>query len=428
MIKKLRVKFIILSSFSLLLLLGIIVVSSNFLAYRQLVENADIVLERLNENGGRPNKENEPPQNGEKQKPEGLKDDKQIKSSDKIWHKAAMSSEIMYEARFFTVIIGTDGEIYSVNTDNIAMVDQDTAKAYGESIYSKNKTKGFAGDFRYLKTDTENSCTILFLDCGRNLATFKTSLVINVTISFIGLIIIFIIIVICSKKIVCPVSESYEKQKQFISIAGHEIKTPITIIDADAELLSMEIGEDNEWLQDICTQTKRMATLTNDLLSLSRMDENRQQFTMIDFPISDVVEETIYSFQTLAKSKGKNIKSDITPMLSYNGDESAIRQVVGILLDNAIKYAKPDKDIEVKLEKKNKNIILCVTNSSEPISEEQLGQFFDRFYRTEQSNKSGTGGYGLGLSIAKSIVEKHKGRINATAPSEGAVQITVVLP
>jgi signal transduction histidine kinase len=115
-------------------------------------------------------------------------------------------------------------------------------------------------------------------------------------------------------------------------------------------------------------------------------------------------------------------------MLSYNGDESAIRQVVGILLDNAIKYAKPDKDIEVKLEKKNKNIILTVINSSDPISEEQLDQFFDRFYRTEQSNKSGTGGYGLGLSIAKSIVDKHKGKINATAPNPETVQITVVLP
>jgi signal transduction histidine kinase len=249
-----------------------------------------------------------------------------------------------------------------------------------------------------------------------------------VAISFIGLIIIIVIIIICSGKIVRPFSEGYEKQKQFISVAGHEIKTPITIIDADAELLSMEIGDDNEWLQDIQTQTKRMAVLTNDLLSLSRMDENRQQFTMIDFPISDVVEETIYSFQTLAKSKGKNIKAYITPMLSCNGDESGIRQVVGILLDNAIKYAVPPYDIEVKLEKKNKNIVFTVTNSSEPVSEEQLRQFFDRFYRTEQSNKSGAGGYGLGLSIAKSIVEKHKGRINAALLSPETVQISVILP
>jgi signal transduction histidine kinase len=238
--------------------------------------------------------------------------------------------------------------------------------------------------------------------------------------------------VIFSKKIVRPVSESYEKQKQFISIAGHEIKTPITIIDADSELLSMEVGDENEWLQDIRTQTKRMAMLTNDMLSLSRMDENRQQFTMIDFPISDIVEETITSFQTLARSKGRNIQADITPMLSYKGDESSIRQVVGILLDNAIKYTKPDEngnypDIEVKLEKKNRVILLTVTNHSEPVTQEQLRHFFDRFYRTEQSDKSEQGGYGLGLSIAKSIVEKHKGRITATTPNSDTVQITVTL-
>ncbi len=432
MIKRLRTKFIILSSFSLLLLLGIIVISSNLLTYRELVGNADMVLDRLAENGGRPNHNIEMPPNGDNHKQENFDDNIQI-LRDRSWREAAMSPETMYEARFFTANFSSNGEILTVNTDNIAMVDYETATIYAQSVYSKNKTRGFTNDFRYLKTAGEDGYTIMFLDCGRNLSTFKISLFINVMISFIGLIIIFVIIVICSKKIVRPVSESYEKQKQFISVAGHEIKTPITIIDADAELLSMEIGDENEWLQDICAQTKRMAALTNDLLSLSRMDENRQQFTMIDFPISDLVGETVTSFQALARSKGKNIKTDITPMLSYNGDESSIRQVVGILLDNAIKYARTDdngkcRDIEVTLEKKNKNIVLLVSNSSEAVSEEQLRHFFDRFYRTEQSDKSGEGGYGLGLSIAKAIVEKHKGRISASAPDTQTVQITVTLP
>jgi K+-sensing histidine kinase KdpD len=418
MIKKLRTKFIILSSFSLLMLLGIIVVSSNLLTYRELVGNADLVLENLSENNGRPDKDSQP-------KPEG--------GFDKQWRKAKMSPETMYEARYFIVNMNSKGNVLSANTDNIAMVDEETAKTYAKEIFSTDKTRGFKGEFRYLKIIDEKGCTILFLDCGRNLSTFKTSLFINMAISFIGLILIVILIVIFSKKIVRPVSESYEKQKQFISIAGHEIKTPITIIDADSELLSMEVGDENEWLQDIRTQTKRMAMLTNDMLSLSRMDENRQQFTMIDFPISDIVEETITSFQTLARSKGRNISSDITPMLSYKGDESSIRQVVGILLDNAIKYTKPDEngnypDIEVKLEKKNRGILLTVTNHSEPVTPDQLRHFFDRFYRTEQSDKSEQGGYGLGLSIAKSIVEKHKGRITAITPDNETVQITVTLP
>lgn len=262
---------------------------------------------------------------------------------------------------------------------------------------------------------------------------FQTSLLTNCAISFLGLLAVFVLIIIFSGKIMRPVSESYEKQKQFISVAGHELKTPVTIIDADAELLAMEIGEENEWLADISRQTRRMAALTNDLLTLSRMDENRQQFTRIDFPVSDVVGETVLSFQTLAHGKNQNIRAEIAPMLSCRGDENSVRQLVGILLDNAIKYSRGTgngscADIMLKLEKKGQNLYLSVTNSSEPVSEEQFRHFFDRFYRTEQSRNSETGGYGLGLSIAKSIVEAHKGRITASAPEPGTVQLAVVLP
>lgn len=211
------------------------------------------------------------------------------------------------------------------------------------------------------------------------------------------------------------------------------MRTPVTIIDADAEVLAMEIGGENEWLVDICKQTKRMTALTNDLLTLSRMDENRQQFTMIDFPVSDVVTEIVRSFRTLARSRGEDIRAEITPMLSCHGDENAFRQLAGILLDNAIKYTQAGEDgscddIRITLEKKNHTICFVVRNSSAPVSDEQLGRFFDRFYRTEQSRKSESGGYGLGLSIAKTIVEAHKGRITATAPDENTVQISVILP
>lgn len=225
---------------------------------------------------------------------------------------------------------------------------------------------------------------------------------INCLISFLGFLIIFIVIWIVSGKLVQPVSEGYERQKQFIAAAGHEIKTPITIIDADADLLSMEIGDKNEWLMDIRRQTNRMTALTNDLLALSRMDAKRQQFTMIDFPISDVVGETVGSFQTLAQCSGYNIRAEIAPMLSCRGDENSIRQVVGILLDNAIKYSVRE-EILLKLEKRSNHILLSVINHANPVSDEQLRHFFDRFYRTEQSRNSQNGGYGLGLSIAKSV-------------------------
>lgn len=458
MIKKLRIKFIILSTGSLLLLLGIIVVSSNFWNYLELVANADMVIgviadngahslymlppEKINmdhtfdnkemkqevENLGRENQK-------EENVPEPLEKEwqKDIPPQGRGWGNRHMSPEILYESRFFTVDISADGKLSTINTESIAMVDEEEAAQYAQIASRKKDDRGFVGEFRYLKIYQENDICVIFLDCGRSLSAFRGTLFTNCMISFAGFLVISVFIVIFSKRIVLPVSESYEKQKQFISVAGHELKTPVTIIDADAELLAMEIGENNEWLQDICIQTKRMTALTNDLLSLSRMDEGRQQFTMIDFPISDVVGETVQSFQTLAKSKGRNIRTEIMPMLTCRGDEGSIRQIVGILLDNAIKYTKENsdkccKDIVLKLEKKNHNLVLSVRNAAVPVSDEQLKKFFDRFYRTEQSRNSEKGGYGLGLSIAKSIVEAHKGRITASAPDTETVQITVLLP
>lgn len=438
MIKKLRRKFIALSTISLLFLLGIIVVSSNLLTYRELVADADLLLDMIAENPGHwtPMPQKIPPEKklhaGETDAAgsEILEEKEPVRRQPNMGRKP-FSPEIMYEARFFTAELSASGEVLSVGTERIVMVDDAEAAAYAGQAFHKNKKSGFIGDFRYRKkygTDTDKSYLyVVFLDCGRKLNTFRNALGINCLISFLGFLIIFMVIVILSGKIVRPASESYEKQKQFISVAGHEIKTPITIIDADAELLSMEIGDENEWLMDICRQTKRMTALTNDLLTLSRMDANRQQFAMIDFPISDVVGETVGSFQTLAHSRGRNISAEIAPMLSCRGDEDSIRQIVGILLDNAIKYSVSE-EILLKLEKKNHTILLSVINHSEPVSAEQLRHFFDRFYRTEQSRNSQSGGYGLGLSIAKSLVEAHRGRITAAALSENRIQVTAALP
>lgn len=410
MIKKLRIRFVILSTLSLLFLLCTIVASSSLLTYRELVERADLALDMLAENGGRPARLQPP--------------DKQMFEKPGRKH---LSPEMMYEARFFTADISSEGQVMGVNTQDIAMVDDAQAQSYAEAAYGRGGARGFVGDFRYLKINKSSGMYVIFLDCGRDVAMFRQSSLINCLISFAGLMVSFAAILIFSKKIVKPVADSYERQKQFVSAAGHEIRTPLTIIDADAELLSMEIGEENEWLQDICRQTKRMAALTNDLLTLSRMDESRRPPVRIIFPISDVVEETAQSFQSLAQGKGRAIHAQIAPMLSYCGDEGGIRQLVAILLDNAVKYAAAE-DIWIKLEKKGHALCLTVRNSAEPVSEEQLGHFFERFYRAERIRESDVGGYGLGLAIAKSIVESHKGRIAATSPQAGWVQIEAVLP
>ena len=230
-----------------------------------------------------------------------------------------------------------------------------------------------------------------------------------------------------SGRIIKPVAESYEKPKRFITDAGHELKTPLTVIDADAEILSMDLGE-NEWLTDIQTQTRRLAELTNDLILLSRMEEDRAPVAMIEFPISDLAEEMVRSFQALARTQEKTFTSRIEPMLSYKGDEKSLRQLLSILLDNALKYSEPGGTISLELGRQGKNLHLTVYNTCPVMEREHLAHLFDRFYRTDSSRNSQTGGYGLGLSIAAAITAAHRGRISASTEDGHSLRITVTLP
>lgn len=336
---------------------------------------------------------------------------------------------ITFEVRYFIVNLTEDGSVESVDMENIAVVDEEQAADYAVKVNELDKERGFVEQFRYRKAVKDDKEVIVFVDLGKNIMTLESSILMNGIISLIGFLVVFSLIFIYSKRIIRPVAESYEKQKQFISIAGHELRTPITIIDADAEVLGLEFEEENEWLEDIRKQTGRMSELTNELLTLSRMDEKRQQYQMIDFPFSDVVEEAAASFEILAANHSHHIETDIEPMLTYCGDEKTLRQVVGILLDNAIKYCTDEGYIKLKLEKKSHHVVLAVTNSCAPVTEEQLKHFFERFYRTDESRNSEKGGYGLGLAIAKSVVETHHGKISAASAENGeVVVVTVSLP
>ena len=236
-----------------------------------------------------------------------------------------------------------------------------------------------------------------------------------------------LLMIFFSGKIVKPFLEAYQKQKQFITNAGHELKTPLTIIDADLEILQMDFGE-NEWIEDIKGQSKRLADLTNQLILLSRMEEGEMQFQMIEFPFSDRVEETVLSFQNVAKTKNQSFHTQIEPMLSLIGDEKSLGQLVTILLENAVKYTPEHGHISVTLEKQKNTLCLQVYNTVDFIAKEKLAHLFDRFYRTDESRNSQTGGYGLGLSIAQAIVKAHNGKISASTKDEKSLLITVSLP
>lgn len=412
MIRALRKKFILACMFSLTLVLFVILGGVNFVSYRKVVEDADAILQVLSVNRGTFPKVFD-------RRPEG---------EQHLLGGRELTPETPYESRYFSVLLDETGQVIQTETQQIAAVDGETAGEYGQEVWEKGKQEGFLGNYRYMVWQEGVGSRIIFLDCSRSLSSFRNTLLSSGAIALGGLAAVLVLLLFLSKRIVRPVAESYEKQKQFITDAGHELKTPLTIIGADADLAEMECGE-NQWIQDIRRQTQRLTELTQDLIYLSRMEEEGLHFQSIDFPLSDVAEEMAHSFLPLAQNQEKRLDIAVQPMLSFRGDEKSLRQLRSILLDNALKYSPQGGELFFRLEKQGKNILLSVSNTTnQPIQKEELCHLFDRFYRTDPSRNSQTGGYGLGLSIARSIVTAHKGKIRAESPRESFLTIQVTLP
>lgn len=419
MIKKLKIRFIALAMSALLCLLAVIVAGMNIINYNAVVRNADQILTILSENKGMfPDSRRG---DGEINESEG-RGEAELKPD--LGFPKGMSPEIQFESRYFSVLLDDSDNAVNIDTRQIASIDRVTALEYANQIKQSGKTSGFIGDYRYLMYSEAGNTRVLFLDCGRKLNDFNTFLLTSILMSAGGYIVVFIIIFILSGKILKPIIESYEKQKQFITDAGHEIKTPLTIINANLDILEMDYGEGNESIEDIKQQTNRLRSLTDDLVMLSRMEETSTEIQKIDFPISDIVSDAAQSFTGPAKSQQKQLMLDIQPMLTLCGNEKSITQLVNILLDNALKYSPSDSEIKLKLFKKGKSICLSVLNTTESnVNPEQLKHVFDRFYRTDGSRNSETGGHGIGLSVAKAIVDAHKGSITASAPEKNLFMI-----
>ena len=414
MISRLRRKFIIISMLSVTAVLAVLIGSINIFNFMNVTREADNIIDMLVEGGG--------------VFPERLPPWPDAPFTDPFGGRRDMiSPELRFEARYFTIRISYDGSRIATNTGMIAAVDASEAWELAEKVFEQGKLEGFEGDYRFRIADLGDSILIVFYDCGRSLNNARSFLWISIFISLIGLLIVFALIAISSKAVVKPAAEAYEKQKRFITDAGHELKTPLAVINADCDVLEME-NAGNEWIADIRKQTERLTGLTGRLIYLAKTEEgSKQKMTMIDFPLSDCISEEVESFKGLARASGKTITSEIADGLSYNGDQRAIEELVSILMDNAVKYSPEGGNIEVSLHKQGSKIIFRVYNDTkEPVPADVIKHMFDRFYRADSSRNSETGGYGIGLSIAKGITGSHGGKINAASKDKGII-ITVEL-
>lgn len=282
---------------------------------------------------------------------------------------------------------------------------------YALKIAKKNTEKGIIGKYVYkVRKINPNTVRITFMENEDSISHIKTIFLASTIISIVSLFVIYKLAKKVSKMIVKPVEETFEKQKQFISDASHELKTPLAVIEANSDVLENEIGK-NKWINYIQNETESMNKLINELLLLAKIEnvDNLKEYKQLD--LSKEVKIILSMFESMAYEKQVDIKSKIGENITMNGNKEDIEHIVSTLTDNAIKHTKSQKEIEVELKKEKNEIILEVKNMGDPIPEEEREKIFERFYRIDKSRNRKEKRYGLGLAIAKSTIEKYNGKI-----------------
>ena len=460
MINRLKTRFIILAMVSLSILLAAIVTGMNIISYRKVVSDADARLEVIEENSewflyrskNSSGNENIPQLPDGADEPSAASGPADTGPDEFFGHRGkggpSMSRDEAEETRFFFVTLDVNGNVEETNIDRIAAVDTSEAAEYAERALSSGNNRGFVDDYRYSVNNDGDSTRIMFLDCGRVLGSFRNFLRASIIMSLTGLMAVFIVICYFAGRIVRPVAESYEKQKRFITDAGHEIKTPLAIIKANLDLMDMqmdsvealqgrsaETDELRDGLGEIGGQVDRLTGLTNDLVYLSRMEEAEHTLVMTEVPLSDIVSESISAFEPLAREQGRTIKSDVAPGITVKGSTKELEKLMSIILENAVKYSasadgsEEPPQIDAALRKEGRSAVIEVRNlTGSEQTNETLSHVFERFYRTDSSRNSQTGGHGIGLSMASAIVNLHGGKISARTSNGHDFIVTATLP
>lgn len=325
---------------------------------------------------------------------------------------------------FYTVAISYDGEILEINNKPPTIHSDNNLKELAQSVIKGNKQYGTDNNLAFYKTDKNGYTLVAFMD--NTVVNESAMTLFRYTLIFggVALVLFFFLSVFLARKIVNPLEESYQKQKQFISDAGHELKTPVSVVSANAELLSREIGE-NGWLKNIQYENERMGMLVGQLLDLARTENVTPQMEQIDF--SRLVAGEALPFESVAFEKGLMLNSNITNGIGVEGNSTQLKQIVSILLDNAIRHCKGGNEVRLTLTKEHGFAELSIINKGDEIPIEQCEKIFERFYRVDTARNGEDKHYGLGLAIAKAIATSHKGHIEIEC-FDGFVEFRVQIP
>lgn len=426
MIRRLKRRFVTIAMLSLLGILLVVLATVNILFWRNSMEASDSLLTYLAENDGGFDPTDAAADSAEPSP------DMDINDSPDEWKRFIrqtptgflMTQETAFRTRCFSVHFDAAGSVTSVRTDRIAAVSEAEALAYANRAMQRDNDRGMMGIYRFYAQHTEAETVIVFLDCNDVLVNFAMLFALSSGIMLFCLAAMWVLLWIFSGKAIRPVVESMEKQRRFIADAGHELKTPLTIINADAAVLSMT-GSNNEWVDSIRNQTRRLERLVHEMLDLSRMEQDAP-LAMAEFSLSEAAEDAVGAFSPLAAGHGVAFSADIQTGLSIRGNEEALRRLFSILLDNAVKYTPEGGEIALLIKKSGHSVIIETRNTCLPIEKSHLDRLFERFYRVDPARTSG--GYGIGLAIAHEILLRHGGKISAACPAPDAITFTATLP
>ena len=335
---------------------------------------------------------------------------------------------------WISVLLSSEGSVKEIaySSSYNKPDNEDEIGTAAENIASQNSENGYIRlsdvSYRYFIKKSGGRTRVIFIDRTNQIETMGRLLIVIVFVGIVALVVLFPISVMVSGWIVKPISRAWSSQKEFFANASHELKTPLTVISANIDVITSEpektVEEQDKWFEYIKSETVKMSKLINQMLYLSKDDREETELLMSEFNASEVIESVCLATEALAFENGHNLVTEIEPDISCKGDKEMIERLANILIDNAIRHSVGSGEVKVELHRRKNRNILTVTNMGEYIPPEELSRLFDRFYRTDKSRTSSTGGFGLGLSIAKAIADKHKGTLTAASSPDGLTTFT----
>ena len=402
MIKKLKRRFIITAMLSVMSVLLLIIGSINTVSYLNILDSAQTRLDMIASGTSR------------------------FPSTDFFGGQINIPfPEAAFDTRYFSVCLDESGNVIHTDTTNISAINHDTAVKMASKLFTKGRQKGITDTYAYKVYEQHNHNTYVFLDQSREISTFVSFLAASLLFSLIALGLVFVLVLLFSKPVINPVIESYEKQKRFITDAGHELKTPLTVISAANEVIEIENGE-SQWTKSIERQVLRLTELTNKLVMLSRMSEENGLICS-RFSLSEALSDCVMCFQAVEYAKDKEIQCNIQEGIEIQADEKAISQLFSILTDNALKYSPEGSVIFISLRRISSKTEILFINPATDIPMGNNDILLERFYRHDNSRNSQTGGHGIGLASAKAIVDAHKGKISVENPDGRSFVVKIIL-